>query len=90
MTIGRTRIKTILDVSLVCCSDISNGDQVRQEDILGMYFMGIRLDLADGTMCVPDEVLFGLEGRGPPYRSTIQAIDSDDIMWSIVSADRPR
>ena len=39
---------------------------------------GIRLDLADGTLCLPDEVHIGLAGRKPPYRSTIQAINLND------------
>uniref|UniRef100_M4BNQ1 Uncharacterized protein n=1 Tax=Hyaloperonospora arabidopsidis (strain Emoy2) TaxID=559515 RepID=M4BNQ1_HYAAE len=29
------------------------------------------LDLADGTLCLPDEVHIGLAGRKPPYRSTM-------------------
>ena len=36
---------------------------------------GTRLDLADGTLCLPDEVRIGLAGRKPPYRSTIQEIN---------------
>ena len=36
---------------------------------------GIRLDLADGTLCLPDEVRIFLAGRKPPYPSTIQAIN---------------
>ena len=38
----------------------------------------IRLDLADRTLCLPDEVHIGLAGRKPPYRSTIQAINLND------------
>ena len=36
------------------------------------------MDLADGTLCLPDEVRIGLAGRKPPYRSTIQAINLND------------
>ena len=52
-----------------------------QEAILGMGFIvpaGIRLDLADGKLCLPDEVRIGLAGRKPLYRSTIQAINLND------------
>ena len=52
-----------------------------QEAILGMDFMapaGIRLDLADGTLCLPDEVRILLAGRRPPYRSTMQVITAND------------
>ena len=38
----------------------------------------IRLFLADGTLCLPDEVRIGLAGRKPPYRSTLQAIKLND------------
>lgn len=57
------------------------GDQVGQEVILEMDFMvpaGIRLDLADGTLCLPDEVRISLAGRRPPYQSTMQAITARD------------
>ena len=39
---------------------------------------GIRLDLADGTLYLPDEVRIGLAGRKPIYISTIQAISLND------------
>ena len=48
---------------------------------MGMNFMvpaGIRLDLADGTLCLPDEVRIGLAGRKPPYRLTLQVINVND------------
>ena len=70
MTIGRTKIKVTLAGSLVYYCDIWVGDQVGQEAMLGMDFMvpaGIRLDLADGTLCLPDEVRIHLAGRRPPY-----------------------
>ena len=59
MTEGRTKIKITLNGSLVYYFDVWVGDQVGQEVILGMDFMvtaGIRLDLADGTLVLPDEV----------------------------------
>ena len=59
MTGGRTRIKITLNESLVYYFKAWVGDQVGQDAILGMDFMvpaGIRLDLADGTLCLPDIV----------------------------------
>ena len=76
LTTGRTKIKITLDGSLVYYFEVWVGDQVGQEAILGMDFMvpaGIRLDVADGTLCLPDEIRIGLAGRKPLYRSTIQA-----------------
>ena len=78
LTIGRTRIKITLNGSLVYYFDVGVGDQVGQEAILGMDFMVsefYRLDLADGTLCLPDKVRIGLAGRKPLYKSTIQAIN---------------
>ena len=52
-------------------------DQAGQDAILGMDFMlpaGICLDLADGTLCSPDEVRILLIGQTPSYRATMQAI----------------
>ena len=73
LTTGRTKIKITLDGSPVYYFDVWGGDQVGLEAILGMDFMapaGIRLDLADGKLCVPDEVCIGLAGRKPLYRCT--------------------
>ena len=81
MTEGRTKIKITLNGSLVYYFDIWVGDQVGQDAILGMDFMvpaGIRLDRADGTLCLPDEVRIQLAGRNPPYRSTMQPITIND------------
>ena len=81
LTAGRKKIKITLDGSLVYHFDVWVGDQVGQETILGMDFMvpaGIRLDLADGTLCLPDEVRIGLAGRKSLYKSAIQAINLND------------
>ena len=81
MTIGRTQINITLDGSLVYYFDVCVGDQVGQAAILGMYYMvpaRIRLDLADGALCLPDEVRISLAGRRPSYRSTIQAVNITD------------
>ena len=81
MTIGRTKIQITLDVSLVYYFGVWVGDQVGQEAIRGMEFMvpvGMRLDLADGTLCLPEEVRINLAGRIPSYRLTIQVGNSTD------------
>ena len=62
------------------------GDQFGQEAILGMDFMvpaGIRLDLADRTLCLPDEVRIQLAGRRPPYGSAVQVIHTNDQLVTI-------
>ena len=77
VTEGRTKIKITLNGSLVYYFDVWMGDQVGQEVILGMDFMvpaGIRLDLADGTLILPDEVIIHLAGRRPLYGSSMQPI----------------
>ncbi|GMF16092.1 unnamed protein product [Phytophthora fragariaefolia] len=69
-TEGRTRIKITLAGSLVYYFDIWVGELPGQEVILGMDFMipaGIRLDLADGSFCLPDEVKIQLSGRRQLY-----------------------
>ena len=61
--------------------DVREGDQIGQEAISGMDFMiltGMRLNLANGTLCLPDEVRIGSTGRKPSYRSTMQAINLTD------------
>ena len=88
---GRTKIKITLDASLVYYYDVRIGDQVGQEAILGMDFMvpaGIRLDLVDGTLCLPDEVRNCLAERKPLYRSTIQAINLND-QHVVIPVGRP-
>ena len=77
MTEGRTKIKITLNGSLVYYFDVWVGDLVGQEAILGMDFMvpaGIRLDLADGTPVLPDEVRIHLAGRRLLYGTFMQPI----------------
>ena len=77
MTEGHTSIKITLNGSLVYYFDVWVGDQVGQEAILGMDFIvpaGIRLDLADGTLVLPNEVRIHLAGRRPLYGSSMQPI----------------
>ena len=60
-TVGRAKMKITLNGSLVYYFNAWVGDQVGQEAILGMDFMvpaGVRLDLAEGSLCLPDEVKF--------------------------------
>ena len=50
---------------------------VGQDAILGMDFMvpaGIRLDMADGTICLPDEVRIQLAGRKTLYSAHISEV----------------
>ncbi|OWY98062.1 hypothetical protein PHMEG_00031266, partial [Phytophthora megakarya] len=64
-TEGRTRIKVTLAGSLVYFFDIWVGDLTGQQAILDMDFMvpaGIRLDLAHGSISLPDEVRIQLSG----------------------------
>ena len=52
-------------------------DQVGQKAILGMDSMlpaVIRLDLADGTLVLPDEMRIHLAGRRPLYGLSMQPI----------------
>ena len=86
MTIGRTNIKVTLDVSLVYYFDVWVGNQAGQEAILGMDFMvpaGIRLDLVDWTLCLPNEVRICLAGRRPSYKYNISAVIFNDQHISI-------
>ncbi|OWZ04400.1 hypothetical protein PHMEG_00023704 [Phytophthora megakarya] len=69
-TEGRTRIKVTLAGSLVHFFDIWVGNLTGQQAILGMDFMvpsGIRLDLAHGSINLPDEVRIQLSGRRQLY-----------------------
>ncbi|KAE9311255.1 hypothetical protein PF008_g20249 [Phytophthora fragariae] len=79
-TAGRTRIKITLAGYLVYLFDIWVGDLSGQEAILGMDFMvpaGIRLDLADGSLCLPDEVRIQLSGRRQLYNNKARIVRLD-------------
>ncbi|POM76967.1 LOW QUALITY PROTEIN: Hypothetical protein PHPALM_5736 [Phytophthora palmivora] len=70
VTEGRTRIKITMAGSLVYFFDIWVGDLAGQDAILGMDSMvpaGIRLDLAYGSISLPDEVRIQLSGRRQLY-----------------------
>ncbi|GMF18024.1 unnamed protein product [Phytophthora fragariaefolia] len=78
MAEGRTRLKITLAGSLVYLFDAWVGPPTGgQHLILGMDFMvpaGIRLDLADGTICLPDEVRIQLAGRRPLYGDKVEQV----------------
>ncbi|GMF41603.1 unnamed protein product [Phytophthora fragariaefolia] len=79
-TVGRTRIKVTLAGSLVYYFDAWVGAQSGLTAILGMDFMvpaGIRLNLADGSLCLPDEVKIQLSGRRQLYGANSQLITLD-------------
>ena len=81
MTIGRAKIKVTLAGSLVYYFNVWVGDLAGQEAILGMDFMVpavVRLDLADGALCLPEEIRIHLAGRRPAYGSKIQHITAKD------------
>ena len=76
-TEGRTRIKITLNGNLVYIFKVWVGPMVGQDAILGMDFMvpaGIRLDLADGTLCLPDEVRVQLTGRRTLYNARVSDV----------------
>ncbi|GMF47056.1 unnamed protein product [Phytophthora fragariaefolia] len=82
-TEARTRIKITLAGSLVYHFDIWAGDLAGQEAILGMDFMvpaGIRLDLADGSICLPDEVKIELSGRRQLYNDKAKIVCLDQYL----------
>ncbi|POM64179.1 LOW QUALITY PROTEIN: Reverse transcriptase [Phytophthora palmivora] len=82
---GRTRLKITLAGSLVYFFDAWVGPPTGgQVLILGMDFMvpaGIRLDLADGTTCLPDEVRCQMAGRRPLYGDKVEHVCWRDHYW---------
>ncbi|OWY95817.1 hypothetical protein PHMEG_00034080 [Phytophthora megakarya] len=80
MTEGRTRIKITLAGAYVYYFDAWVGDLSGQEAILGMDFMvpaGIRLDMADGSLCLPDEVRIQLSGRNQLFCGNSRLVTFD-------------
>ncbi|POM80503.1 Hypothetical protein PHPALM_1656 [Phytophthora palmivora] len=82
---GRTRLKITLAGSLVCFFYAWVGPPTGGQDlILGMDFMvpaGIRLDLADWTICLPDEVRLQMAGRRPLFGDKIEHVCWKDHYW---------
>ncbi|OWZ18351.1 Eukaryotic/viral aspartic protease [Phytophthora megakarya] len=77
-TDGRTRIKVTLARLLVCFFGVWVGDLTVQQPILGMDFMvpaGIRLDLAHGSIRLPDEIRIQLSGRRQLYSDKAKVIN---------------
>uniref|UniRef100_A0AAV1TZ67 Uncharacterized protein n=1 Tax=Peronospora matthiolae TaxID=2874970 RepID=A0AAV1TZ67_9STRA len=90
MTESRTKVKNTLNGSLVYYFDVWVGDQVGQEANLGMEFMvpaGMRLDMADGTVCLPDEARIQLEGERSPNGAKIRQIAADEKNLAIPVGD---
>ncbi|POM63137.1 hypothetical protein PHPALM_27607, partial [Phytophthora palmivora] len=85
---GRTHLKITLAGSLVYFFDAWVGPPTGGQDlILGMDSMvpaGIRLDLADGTMCLPDEVRLQMAGRRPLYGGKVEHVCWKDHYWTDV------
>ncbi|ETI46972.1 hypothetical protein F443_08717 [Phytophthora nicotianae P1569] len=82
VTKGRTKIKVTLAGSLVYFFDVWVGEMSGQDAILGMDFVvpaGIRLDLADGTLCLPDEIRIQLSGRLPLYSEHVSAVRLEEL-----------
>ena len=76
-----TKIKVTLAGSLVYYFNVWVGGRAEQEAILGMNFMvhaGVRLNLADGALCLPEEVRIHLAERRPAYESNIQHVTAND------------
>ncbi|OWY98607.1 hypothetical protein PHMEG_00030587 [Phytophthora megakarya] len=60
------------------------GDLSGQEAILGMDFMvpaGIRLDMADGSLCLPDEVRIQLSGRRQLFSGNSRSVSDKQKLW---------
>ncbi|KAI9992297.1 hypothetical protein PInf_017686 [Phytophthora infestans] len=75
ITKGRPKIKITLAGAMVYFFDVWVGERSGQDAILGMDFMvpaGIRLDFADGTLCLPDETttIVTIEEDNPIEEST--------------------
>ncbi|OWZ09002.1 Eukaryotic/viral aspartic protease [Phytophthora megakarya] len=76
-TVGKTRVKVTLAGNMVYYMDLWVGDLVGQNAIFGMNFMvpaGVRIDTADGTSCLPDEVRIQMIGRRPLYGSRMRPV----------------
>ena len=78
MTVVRTKIDATLDGSLVYSLDVWVGYNATQEARMGMHFMVpvcVCLNLADGTLCLPNDFWICSSGRMPPYRSNLSSIN---------------
>ena len=76
-TEGRTRTKVTLNGNLVYVFKVWVGLMVGQDAILGMDFIVpavIRLDLADETLCLPNEVRIQLSGQRSVYDNRVSDV----------------
>ncbi|GMF31897.1 unnamed protein product [Phytophthora fragariaefolia] len=82
MAKGRTRVKLTLAGSLVYYFDVRVGPPTGGPDlILGKNFMvpaGVRLDLADGSLSLLDEITIQLAGGRPRYGEKVSQVKLDD------------
>ncbi|POM76424.1 Hypothetical protein PHPALM_6338 [Phytophthora palmivora] len=82
---GRTCLKITLAGSLVYFFEAWVGSPTGGQDlILGMDFMvpaGIRLDLADGAICLSNEVRIQMAGRRPLYEDKVEHVCWKDHYW---------
>lgn len=82
LTDGRTKIKVTLAGALVYYFDAWAGRLSGQDAILGMDFMvpaGVRLDLTDGSVCLPDEVRVRMSGRRQLFSDRARLITVDHL-----------
>ena len=83
-TEGRTTVKITIADHLVYKYDMWVGPLKGQDAILGMDFMvpaGVRLDLADGSVCMPDEVRVKFEGRKQLFNEHARQIHVDELYF---------
>ncbi|OWY98390.1 LOW QUALITY PROTEIN: Eukaryotic/viral aspartic protease [Phytophthora megakarya] len=76
-TVGKTRVKVTLGGNMVYYMDLWVANLASQNAILGMNFMvpaGIRIDTAEGTACLPDEVHIPIIGRRPLYGTRMHPV----------------
>ncbi|OWY93380.1 hypothetical protein PHMEG_00037247 [Phytophthora megakarya] len=88
-----TKIKITLAGYLVYFFDIWIGDLSGQNAILGMDFMvpaGVRMDLADGSMWLPDEVGIPLNARKRLYGEEVKTVILERSLRIPVVARRRR
>ncbi|OWY99143.1 Eukaryotic/viral aspartic protease [Phytophthora megakarya] len=74
---GEDAVKVTLAGNMVYYMDLWVGDLVGQNAIFEMNFMvpvGVRIDTADGTACLPAEVRIPMIGRRPLYGSRMRPV----------------
>ncbi|OWY99755.1 Eukaryotic/viral aspartic protease [Phytophthora megakarya] len=76
-TVGKTCVKVTLAGNMIYYMALWVGDLVGQNVIFGMNFMvpaGVRIDTADGTACLLDEICIQMIGRRPLYGSKMRPV----------------